>query len=218
MSMTIRILLVDDHEIMREGMCALLKRRSDIDVVGQAGDGRTAISMAKDLVPDIVIMDIEMPNLNGIDATRQLLMDNPKLKVMALSLHRDLAIVSKMLNAGARGYMLKDSAFTDLMEGIDALMERKTYLCPKLSQKVFSEYVTLLSSPQMRKRGLLSRCENEILRLVAEGKTSKEIAQLLNRTVKTIDAHRERIMKKLSIHNIAKLTKYAIREGITSPW
>jgi two-component system, NarL family, response regulator NreC len=174
--------------------------------------------LAKNLVPDMVIMDIGMPNLNGIDATRQLLTDNPKLKVMALSLHSDTTIVSKMLSAGAHGYMLKDSAFTELMDGIDALMEGKTYLCPKLSQMVYSEYVTLLSSPQMRRRGLLSRCENEILRLVAEGKTSKEIAQRLIRTVKTVDTHRERIMKKLSFHNIAELTKYAVREGITSPW
>lgn len=216
--MAIRILLVDDHEIMREGMCALLKRRSDMDVVGQAGDGRTAVSMVKDLVPDIVIMDIGMPNLNGIEATHQLLTDYPKLKVMALSAHNDGMMVSRMLHAGAGGYMLKESAFTELMEGIEAMMEGKTFLCSKIAQRVFSDFSIMLSNPKWNGKDRLSICENEVLQLVAEGKTTKEIAQLLSRTVKTIDNHRERIMNKLSIHNVAGLTKYAVRAGITAPW
>ncbi len=216
--MAIRILLVDDHEIMREGMCALLKRRSDMAVVGQAGDGRTAISMAKELSPNIVIMDIGMPNLNGIEATRQLILDNPSTKVMALSTHSDGTIVAKMLKAGAGGYMLKESAFSELLEGIDAMMEGKTYLCTKIAKIVFSDYVNMLSNPKWSGSDFLSSRENEVLQLVAEGKTTKEIAQLLNLSIKTVDSHREHIMEKLSIHNIAGLTKYAVREGITSPW
>lgn len=216
--MPTRILLVDDHEIMREGMCALLKRLPDIDIVAQASDGRSAISMAKEFSPDIVIMDIGMPNLNGIEATRQLLIDNPRLKVMALSTHSDGTIVAKMLKAGASGYMLKESAFSELMEGIAAMMEGKTYLCSRISKVVFSDYVTMLSSPQWSGVDTLTSRENEVLQLVAEGKTSKEISQVLNVSVKTIDSHREHIMEKLSIHNVAGLTKYAVREGITSPW
>ncbi len=216
--MPTRILLVDDHEIMREGMCALLKRLPDIEIVGQASDGRSGINMAKEFGPDIVIMDIGMPNLNGIEATRQLLADNPRVKVMALSTHSDGSIVAKMLKAGSSGYMLKESAFSELMEGIAAMMEGKTYLCSKIAKVVFSDYVTMLSSPQWPGGDGLSSRENEVLQLVAEGKTSKEISQALNVSVKTVDSHREHIMEKLSIHNVAGLTKYAVREGITSPW
>lgn len=187
-------------------------------VVGQAGDGRTAISMAKELSPNIVIMDIGMPNLNGIEATRQLILDNPSTKVMALSTHSDGTIVAKMLKAGAGGYMLKESAFSELLEGIDAMMEGKTYLCTKIAKIVFSDYVNMLSNPKWSGSDFLSSRENEVLQLVAEGKTTKEIAQLLNLSIKTVDSHREHIMEKLSIHNIAGLTKYAVREGITSPW
>jgi two-component system response regulator NreC len=218
LNMTIRIMLADDHEIMREGMCALLKRRSDMEVVGQAGDGRTAVSVAKDLVPDVVIMDIGMPNLNGVEATRQLLTNNPKVKVMALSALDDGLMVSKMLKAGAGGYMHKDSAFTELMDGIDALMEGKIYLCSKISKVVFSGYVNMLSNPAWSGKDLLTSRENEVLQLVAEGKTTKDIAKALYISDKTVGSHRDRIMEKLSIHNVAGLTKYAVREGITSPW
>jgi two-component system response regulator NreC len=216
--MAIRIVLADDHEIMREGMCALLKRRSDLEVVGQAGDGRTAVSVAKELVPDIVIMDIGMPNLNGIEATRQLLTDNPKLKVMALSAHNDGLMVFNMLRAGAGGYMLKDSAFTELTDGIDALMKGKTFFCSSTAKVVFSGYVDMLSKPAWSGKDLLTSRENAVLQLVAEGKTTKDIAKILYISVKTVGSHRDRIMEKLGIHNVAGLTKYAVREGITSPW
>jgi two-component system response regulator NreC len=217
-NMTIRMLLVDDHEIMREGICALLKRRSDMDVVGQAGDGRMAISLAKERTPDIVIMDIGIPNLNGIEATRQLIIDNPKLKVMALSLHRDTAIVLRMLQAGARGYMFKDSAFTELMDGIDALMEGKFYLCSKIATVVFNGYVNKLTRPDGSDRDLLSSRENAVLQLVAEGKTTRDIAKTLHISVGTVNSQRGHIMEKLGIHTIAGLAKYSVREGITSPW
>ena len=215
--MSIRVLIADDHEIMREGMCALLRRRPDVEVVGQAADGRQAVRLVKELAPDVVIMDIGMPNLNGIEATRQMVADNPKLKVMALSTHSDGAIVAKMLKAGASGYMLKDSAFAELMTGIDAMARGNTYLCTKIARVIFSDYVNMLTNPKWSGGDGLTSREIEVLQLVAEGRTTKEIARILNVSVKTVDSHREHIMDKLGIHNVAGLTKYAVREGFTNP-
>lgn len=209
--------MADDHEIMREGMCALLKKRSDIEIVGQAADGREAVQKVSELAPDIVIMDIGMPNLNGIEATRQMVLDNPKLKVMALSTHSDGTIVAKMLKAGASGYMLKESAFAELMEGIDSMIDGETYLCTKIARVIFNDYVNMLTNPKWTGTDGLSSREMEVLQLVAEGRTTKEIAKMLSVSVKTVDSHREHIMEKLGIHNIAGLTKYAVREGLTNP-
>lgn len=213
--MSIGILLVDDHEIMREGLCALFKKNDDLEVVGQASDGRIAVEMVYELSPDVVIMDIGMPNLNGIEATRLMLADHPKLKIMALSTHSEGSIVAKMLKAGASGYMLKESAFAELVDGINAMMENKTYLCSKVAKVVFSDYVNLITNPKYAGKDNLTSRERQVLQLVAEGKTTKEIAPALHVSVKTIDSHREHIMEKLDIHNIAGLTKYAIREGLT---
>jgi DNA-binding NarL/FixJ family response regulator len=214
--MATKVLLVDDHEIMREGMSALLRRYSEFEVVGQASDGRQAVEMTEQLRPDIVIMDVGMPNLNGIDATRQLLSSNPKLKIMALSTHSDGSVVAKMIRAGASGYMLKESAFEELVEGLNTVLDGKTFLCKKISKVVFSEYVGLVTNPKAFKGDSLTNREREVLQLVAEGNTTKEIAEILNLSTKTIDSHREHIMEKLGIRNIAGLTKYAIREGLTS--
>lgn len=214
--MATKVLLVDDHEIMREGMSALLRRYSEFEVVGQASDGRQALEMAEQLRPDIVILDVGMPNLNGIDAARQLLSSQPNVKIMALSTHSDGSVVAKMIRAGAAGYMLKESAFDELIEGLSALMKGKTFLCKKISRVVFSEYVGLVTNPKAFKGDSLTKREREVLQLVAEGNTTKEIAEQLNLSTKTIDSHREHIMEKLGIRNIAGLTKYAIREGLTS--
>jgi DNA-binding NarL/FixJ family response regulator len=214
--MATKVLLVDDHEIMREGMSALLRRYSEFEVVGQASDGRQAVEMTEQFHPDIVIMDVGMPNLNGIDATRQLLSSNPKLKIMALSTHSDGSVVAKMIRAGASGYMLKESAFEELVEGLNTVLDGKTFLCKKISKVVFSEYVGLVTNPKAFKGDSLTNREREVLQLVAEGNTTKEIAEILNLSTKTIDSHREHIMEKLGIRNIAGLTKYAIREGLTS--
>lgn len=215
--MTMRILLVDDHEIMREGMCALLKKRPDAEVVGQAADGRAAIKMVQELRPDVVIMDIGMPNLNGIEATRQMLTDNPHIKVMALSTHSDGSIVAKMIKAGATGYMLKESAFAELMDGLNAMMNGKTYLCSKIAKVVFADYVSMITNPNREFGDGLSGREREVLQLVAEGHTTKDIAKILHLSPKTVDSHREHIMEKLGIRNVAGLTKYAMREGLTGP-
>jgi DNA-binding NarL/FixJ family response regulator len=187
-----------------------------MEVVGQAADGRTALELMRQLHPDIVIMDIGMPNLNGIDATRQMIAENPHVKVMALSAHSDGAVVAKMIKAGATGYMLKESAFSELIDGLQAMLEGRTYLCSKISKVVFSDYINLLTNPKADASDGLTIREREVLQLVAEGHTTKEIAQMLELSPKTIDSHREHIMEKLSIRNVAGLTKYAIREGLTT--
>lgn len=214
--MAMKVLLADDHEIMREGLCALLRKDDTIEIVGQAADGRTAVEMAKQLQPDMVIMDISMPNLNGIDATRQMIAEIPGLMVMALSTHSDRNMVAKMLKAGASGYMLKESAFTELMTGINAMKAGHTYLCPRVSEIVLSDYVSLLSDPKRSSDDILTPREREVLQLVAEGYTTKEIALKLEVSAKTIDSHREHIKDKLGIHTIAELTKYALRDGLTA--
>jgi two-component system, NarL family, response regulator NreC len=215
--MAARVLLVDDHEIMREGICALLRKHDGFEVVGQAEDGRRAQELVDELQPDIVIMDIGMPNLNGIDATRHILSKNPKIKVMALSTHNEGTIVAKMIKSGATGYMLKESAFEELTDGLDVMLQGKTFLCSKISKVVFSDYINIITNPQWVDGDGLSSREREVLQLVAEGHTTKMIAQMLHLSPKTIDSHREHIMEKLGIRNIAGLTKYAIREGITTP-
>ena len=213
--MATRIVLADDHEIMREGLCALLRKNSDVEVVGQASDGLAAVKMAIELVPDIILMDIAMPNLNGIEATRQMTAKLPKLKVMALSTHSSKSLVVKMLKAGACGYMLKDSAFSELSEGINAMVCGRTYLCSKIADVVLGDYLHILANPGKFAGEDLTPREREVLQLVAEGATTKQIATKLHLSAKTIDSHREHIMNKLDIHNVAELTKYAIREGIT---
>jgi DNA-binding NarL/FixJ family response regulator len=215
--MTVRVLLVDDHEIMREGMCALLRKCEDIEVAGQAADGRVAVELVNELHPDVVIMDIGMPNLNGIDAARQMIEFHPELKILALSTHSEGNIVAKMIKAGAAGYMLKESAFSELKDGIATMLEGRTFLCSRISKIVFSDYITMITNPKWADNDGLSSREREVLQLVAEGHTTKEIAKMLKLSPKTVDSHREHIMEKLSIRNIAGLTKYALREGLTTP-
>ena len=187
----------------------------EIEVVGQASDGRNAVKKFDNLLPDIVVMDIGMPNLNGIEAARQMRAKKPNVKIMALSTHSDGPTIAKMLKAGATGYILKDSAFTELVDGIKAMADDKTYLCSKISKVVFGDYVKMLTNPKWAKGDGLTSREREVLQLVAEGYTTKEIAPTLHVSVKTVDSHREHIMEKLNIHNIAGLTKYAIKEGLT---
>lgn len=214
--MTIKVLLVDDHEIMREGLYVLLQRHSDIEVVGQAADGRSAIDMVRTLSPDIIIMDISMPNLNGIDATRQILAEYPNVRIMAMSTHSDRSMVAKMLKAGATGYMLKSSAFSELISGIRAVSKNKTFLCTKVANVVLTDYVNMLGDPKRGSTDNLTSRERQVLQMVAEGHPTKQIAASMHVSVKTVDSHRSHIMEKLNIHNMAGLTKYAIREGLTT--
>jgi DNA-binding NarL/FixJ family response regulator len=214
--MPTRTIVVDDHEIMREGICALLRRCDGIEMVGQAGDGRTAVELVKELHPNLVIMDIGMPKLNGIDATRQMIQLLPDIKVMALSAHADNQIISQMILAGARGYMHKESTFSEMKEGITAMLEGKTFLCSRISKVVFSDYINILTNPNSIETDGLSLREREVLQLVAEGYTSKEIAKMIKLSPKTVETHREHIMNKLKIHTIPGLTKYAVQKGLTT--
>jgi len=213
--MTLHVVLVDDHEIMREGLCILLGKYEDIEVVGQAGDGRAAIELVDKLDPDIVIMDVAMPNLNGIEATRQMIELHPNLKVMALSAHLEGNMVGWMIKAGASGYMHKESAFAELKEGITAILEGQTFFCSRISKILHSD-CTIGSSNLIKYDGVTLR-EREVLKLIAEGHSSKAIAQILKLRTKTVESHREHIMEKLKIHTIPGLTKYAVRNGLTIP-
>jgi DNA-binding NarL/FixJ family response regulator len=214
--MSTRVIVADDHGIMREGLCALIRGLKDMEVVGEAPDGRTAARLARDLSPDLVIMDISMPDLNGIDATRQILHDNPDVKIIALSMHADKRFIAEMFKAGASGYLLKDAAFEELQRAIETVLTNRTYLCSRIAGLVVKDYAE--GKPQAKPAGSseLTPRERETLQLFAEGNTTKQIAVRLHVSVKTVETHRRNIMQKLHTDSIAELTKYAIREGLTS--
>lgn len=215
--MSIRILLADDHQVVREGFRALLEKEPSMEVVAEAGDGRTAIRLARELLPDVVVMDINMPDLNGIESTRQIAREIPQVKVVALSIHSDRRFVVEMLRAGARGYLLKECAFDELARAIRAVTAGETYLSARITQVVVDEYVKRpLKSDETSAAAVLTNREREVLQLLAEGGSTKQIALRLHLSVKTIEACRRQIMNKLDLHSIAELTKYAIREGLTS--
>ena len=214
--MDIRIIIADDHQIVRQGLRVLIEKEPDMEVVGEAEDGQATVSLAKELHPHIVLMDIKMPDLNGIEATRQILTDMPDVKIIALSMYPDQRFVMNMLKSGARGYLLKDSAFEELAQAIRLVMANKTYLCPLVTEVVVKDLVTLNPASNQTALAVLTSREREVLRLLAEGKRTSQIAQLLDISVKTVDTHRQQIIHKLGIRSLAELTKYAIREGLTS--
>ncbi|MGD2079524.1 MAG: response regulator transcription factor [Nitrospirota bacterium] len=213
--MSARVLLADDHKMVRDGLRTLLEKQPDMEIVGEASDGRDTLKLIDVLSPDIVIMDIAMPNLNGIDATHQIRQDHPGVKVIALSMHSDKRFVGKMLKAGAWGYLLKDSAFEDLVVAIRAVMQNKRYLSPDIAGIVVEDFVSPSRQMDSSAYSLLSGREREVLQLMAEGKTTRQIAEKLNVSIKTVETHRMKIMDKLDIRSLAELTKYAIREGLT---
>jgi DNA-binding NarL/FixJ family response regulator len=214
--MSIKILIADDHRIMRSGLRSLLDREPDMEVVGEAENGRMTVRLARKLSPDVVIMDIAMPDLNGIDASRQILSETPEVKVLALSMHSNEQFVAGMLDAGASGYLLKDCHLGELCLAIRSVVANQSYLSPSVASIVLETYRREVSRAENREFDLLTSREREVLQLVAEGKTSKKIASLLHVSMKTVDAHRHQIMHKLNIHSIAGLTKYAILKGIMS--
>lgn len=214
--MNTRILLADDHQMIREGLRSLLSKEPGMLVVAEAADGRDAVRLAVDLTPDVVIMDLSMPDLNGIDATRQIIAKTPQVKVIVLSVHADQRFVMEMLKAGASGYLLKDRAFEDLVLAIRDVLANRTYLCREISELVVGEYVRNLKQTDSSAYSVLTAREREVLQLFAEGSSTAQIAERLNLSVKTIESHRQNIMEKLNLRSIAELTKYAIREGLTT--
>ena len=214
--MSVRIILAEDHRITREGLVNLLKERPDMEVVGEAENGREAVKLAKELSPDLVIMDVTMPDLNGIDATRIITSGSNNTKVIALSMYSDKQFVQGMIQAGASGYLLKDCAFEELVSAIQAVIQGDTYLSPGIAGIVVQDYLTKLTTDRSSADTVLTNREREVLQLIAEGNSTKEIAARLTVSVKTVETHRRQIMEKLGIFSIAELTKYAIREGLTS--
>lgn len=214
-AMSIPILLADDHKIMRDGLRSLLSKEQGLEVVGEAENGRIAVKMARKLSPKLVIMDITMPELNGMDATRQILSECPEARIIALSMHSDRRFVVEMFKAGVSGYLLKDCAFDELSQAIKAVMANQKYVSPAIAGMVIEDYVDHMTSDRAAVNELSNR-EREVLQLIAEGMTTKQIASDLNVSSKTIETHRRNIMKKLNIHSIAELTKVAIQEGLTS--
>ena len=205
-----RIILVDDHAVVRQGFKMILSAQPDMEIVGEAGNGREAVELAVQLKPDVVVMDVAMPELNGIEATRRLVASAPHIRVIALSMHKDNVYVREILRAGARGYLLKDSVAGDLVTAIRAVAGGESYLSPAVSNAVLDDYRRHVTNPI----DLLSSREREVLQMLAEGKTNKEIAVVLNLSVYTVDAHRGRIMEKLNVHSINELVRFAVRNGL----
>ena len=215
--MSIQIILAEDHKITREGLVSMLEDQPDMEVVGEAGNGREAIRLAQELSPDLVIMDVTMPDLNGIDATRVITSTPKNTKVIALSMYSDKQFVQGMMQAGASGYLLKDCAFDELVHAIRAVFKGDTYLSPGIAGIVVEDYVSKLSRSASSASSVLTRREREVLQLISEGKSTKHIATKLAISVKTVETHRRQMMGKIGIRTVAGLTKYAIREGLTSP-
>jgi len=215
--MSIRIILADDHTIVRHGLNKLIQQQKDMEVIAQAADGRSTVELTRELSPDMVIMDIGMPDLNGIEATRQIVRDFPQVKVIGLSMHSGKKFVIEMLKAGASGYLLKDCALEELTTAIQTVAAGKIYLSPSITDVVVENYVRNSTEKERSAFSLLSQKEREVLQLMAEGKTTKQIGLHLHISPKTVEGHRLRLMAKLKMDSVAKLTKYAIQEGLTSP-
>ncbi len=214
--MSIRVLLADDHQIMREGIRSMLERENDIELLGEAEDGRSAVKMARELNPDIIIMDVCMPEMNGIIATTLIRSESPNTKVIALSMLSDKRLVLKMLKAGATGYLLKYCSFRELSRAIHAVLANKSYLSQEVTDILVADYGTPAPTCDSPDDPRLSLRESEVLQLIAEGRTTAQIADSLHVSAKTIETHRQNIMQKLDVRSIAGLVKYAVREGLTS--
>jgi DNA-binding NarL/FixJ family response regulator len=213
--MKTRLLLADDHRLFRDGLRTLLLRQEDMEVVAEATEGPGTVVAAAKFKPDIVLLDISMPDLNGIEVARKILAENASIKIIMLSMHSDQRYVTESLRAGASGYVLKDCAIDELLTAIRTVAQNRPYLCSSVAENVIKDYVGMTQTQTESVFSILSAREREVLQLLAEGWSTKEIAGRLDVSIKTIETHRKQIMDKLDIHSIAELTKYAIREGLT---
>ncbi|SDP41251.1 response regulator [Desulforhopalus singaporensis] len=214
--MDIKILVVDDHKITRDGLCALIEKQPDLKIVGEADNGRDAVKLTRKLEPDVVVMDISMPNLNGIDATRQIVALYPDIKVITLSMYSDKRYVQGMLRAGVSGYLLKNCAFNELVKAIKMVISGQSYMSAEIAHIVMKDYTQSLNRDDTSPAEILTLREREVLQLIAEGLSSEQIASRLFLSVKTVSTHRRKIMEKLKIDNLADLVKFALREGLIS--
>lgn len=214
--MSTRVLLVDNHNLMREGLKALLGRTADIEVVAEATSGKEALQQAAQFCPDVIVMDLKMPEMNGIEATQGILAGNPDIKVLALSMVMDRVNIIETLKAGAKGYLSKDCVFEELVDAIHALAEGKSYLGAEVTELVIKDFTENMAEDSSVKSNKLSKRELEVLQHIADGRNTKNIAFTLGVCVKTVEIHRMNIMKRLSLYSIAELTKYAVREGLTT--
>ncbi len=214
--MGIRVVIADDHKIVREGLRSLIEKQPGMEVVAEAENGRTTVQKVEEVSPDVVVMDISMQDLNGIDATRQIISRFPSVKVIALSIHSDKQFVAGMLSAGASGYLLKEGDFRELTNAIRMVVSNQVYLSPRIAGIVTEGYVRHLSEAGSSAHSILTAREREVLQLLTEGMSAKNIASHLRLSVKTVEGHRQKIMGKLKVNNVAELTKYAIREGLTT--
>jgi len=213
----LKILLADDHTVMRTGLRALLERQTNLEVVGESENGRHTVELSGSLKPDVVIMDVGMPILNGIEATKQIVNQHPAIAVVILSMYSDETYVMRALTAGARAYLLKDSAAADLISAIEAVSQGKSFFSPKVSRILAEDYIRVLKQKgAVDTYDLLTSREREILQLLAEGKTNKEVSTTLNISPYTVETHRGHILQKLNLHNSAELVLYAVRKGIIS--
>lgn len=211
----LRILLADDHTVVRQGLRKILEERPDWEVVAEAGDGREAVRQAEELKPDVAIIDVAMPLLNGIETTRQIVRKSPSTRILVLSMHSDEAYVNQMLKAGATGYLLKDSADVDLLQAVSAVSKGTSFFSPAIAKVMLDDYVRQLADKGITDRyESLSAREREIFQLIAEGKANKEIAALLSISPSTVETHRARIMEKLDLHSAAEIVLYAVRRGV----
>jgi Response regulator containing a CheY-like receiver domain and an HTH DNA-binding domain len=212
----IKILLADDHKIVRDGLRSLLEKQEGVQIVAEADNGRRAVELALETLPDLVIMDVTMPELNGIEATRMILKASPRCKIIALSMHSDKRYVTRALKAGALGYLLKDCAFEELAKAIQTVLKNRIYLSSEINEAVVKEYLEKTERLDQTAYSILTDRERQVVQLIAEGKTTKEIATILKISVKTVETYRQRAMDKLNIDSIAGLTKFAIQEGLIS--
>jgi two-component system, NarL family, response regulator NreC len=213
----LRTVLADDHTLVRHGLRKVLQDQSEWEVVGEANDGREAVRLVQELKPDVAILDIAMPRLNGIEATRQIARRFPDVHVLVLSMHADEAYVTQVLRAGATGYLLKDSADTDLIKAVAAVSQKKSFFSPAVGKVMLDDYVRQLADRGITDRyDTLTEREREVFQLIAEGKSNKDVADLLHLSPNTVETHRAHIMEKLDVHNAAEIVLYAVRKGVIS--